>query len=236
MKRLRVPWGSRCPLSAKARLKEPGLVFRLRESERVDAPEAIAVTRPRDDERMTPRWFLRIGLIVAIIVGLFAASLAAGAAGAFSSAERRVGRDVQNPAKRLEAVGTLADQFATSFADGQPTLPGTRDEQTCPAGYAVRASTLIGALTPARAATTMSAADAQLVHAGWKVDTSRLRTDQPELDASNRRRITIVVAQEVGDQLTTIRVTVTVPCASTTPAPRPLSRSTTTATGGGGGS
>ena len=183
-----------------------------------------------------PHWFLRVGLLVAIVVGLFAASLAAGAAGVFSSAERRVGRDVQNPVKRLQAVSTLADQFATSFADGQPTLPGTRDEQTCPAGYAVRASTLIGALTPAGAATTLAAADAQLVHAGWKVDTSRLHANQPEIDASNRRGVAIAVAQAVGDQLTTILVTVTVPCASTAPPSTPRSTPATVATEGGGGS
>lgn len=178
-----------------------------------------------------PRWSVRIGLFAAIVAGLFGLSLAAGAAGVFSSAIRRVDRDMQDPSKRLAAVSTLADQFASGFANGQPTIPGTRDERACPADYAARASTLIGALTPSDAASTMAAAQSQLAQAGWRLNVSQLHARQPVIDAANRRGLTVEVAQQAGDQLTTIRVTVTVPCSPTTTS---SARAPTTAPGGGG--
>jgi hypothetical protein len=170
-------------------------------------------------------------LFVTIVAGLFGLSLAAGTAGVFSSAVRGVDRDVQDPSKRLAAVSTLADQFAAGFANGQPTLPGTRDERQCPADYAARAATLIGALTPTDAASTMAAAERQLAQAGWRLNVSQLHARQPVIDASNREGMVVEVAEQAGDQLTTIRVTVIVPCSPTTAS---SAHAPTTAEGAGG--
>jgi len=77
----------------------------------------------------------------------------------------------------------------------------------------------------------MAAAQSQLAQAGWQLNVSQLHARQPVIDASNREGMVVEVAQQAGDQLTTIRVTVIVPCSPTTAS---SARAPTTAPGGGG--
>jgi hypothetical protein len=154
-----------------------------------------------------------VGLLV-VIASLFAGAIAAGGAGIFSSATARLGRDLQDPTKRLTAVTALADQVAASFAGEHPTLPGARGEQTCPDTYAARASTLIGSLSPPEATEAMQTAVQRLRNAGWIVDQKQLQAPRPTLTARNRRGIEVTVVEQPGDQLATIQVSVTAPCAT----------------------
>ena len=154
----------------------------------------------------------RIVLFLAIVGALFAASLLAGRAGLYSSGPRRLNRDLRNPATQLAAVGRLADEFAQSFADDRPTIPTTRDQQSCPAAYAAKASALIGALTPTDATATMASATSQLTAAGWRVDRTGLVASAPVVTARNRTGVIVVVQEQIGDELSTVEVTVTAPC------------------------
>ena len=163
----------------------------------------------------TRRWFhlpLRFVAFLAIVGALFTASLLAGRAGLYSSGTRRLNRDLRNPATQLAAVGRLADEFAQSFADDQPTIPTTRGQQSCPATYAAKASTLIGALTPTDATETMDSAASQLTAAGWRVDRGGLTARAPVVTARNRAGVIVVVQEQIGAELSTVEVTVTAPC------------------------
>jgi hypothetical protein len=169
-----------------------------------------------EDERVH-RWGWRVVGFVAVVALLFAGAIVAGGAGTFSSATARLGRDLQDPAKRLAAVTELADQVAASFAGEHPTLPGARGEQTCPGTYAARASTLIGSLSPPEATEAMQTALQRLRNTGWTVDQRQLQAPSPALTARNRRGIEVTVIEQPGDELATIQVSVTAPCAT---APR----------------
>jgi len=190
---------------------------------RVVSDDRDMVVARSDRKRGETRWSWRVVLLLAIVAALFTFSLAAGTAGRFSSATRRLGRRLQDPATRLAAATSLADQFAASFAGNHPTLPGARDDQTCPGAYAARASALIGALTPVDAAGILRSAAHRLSATGWRVDQTPLDAGVSRVTGRNRRGLDVVVNEQPGDQLTTIEVTVTVSC----PAP---ARSTTTST------
>ncbi len=172
------------------------------------------------------RWRARVVLVTGIVLALFGLSAIAGTAGLFSSAARSVEGRLNTPATRLAAADELAEQFATSFASGEPTIPGSSDETTCPAPYSARSSVLIGALTPDAAARLLDAAAAQLARAGWRVAPRTSGLPRQTVSATRRRNLEVTVAQEAGDQLTTVRVTVAVRC----PAIAPTTTTTPTST------
>ena len=111
----------------------------------------------------------RVALVACVLGALFAASAVTGRAGVFSSAEKRLDRQLADPATRLGATIQLADQFAGEFAPEHPMIPGAQGEQECPAAWTASATSVVGALTPAEATKAFAAARSRFGNAGWRV-------------------------------------------------------------------
>jgi hypothetical protein len=183
-----------------------------------DGPE---LTAPVAEAPTTPprlaawRWVA----FAAVLAALMAGSTLAGAAGVFTSSERRLGRDLLQPATRLAATADLAQGIATAIGQDNPVIPGAEDEHACPADYAARASALIGAFTPQGAGAALRRATTQLRSTGWRVEAGAVDgTTGGTVAARNRRGVTVDVTQVAGNGLSLVEVTVTVPCALTTSA------------------
>ena len=171
---------------------------------------------------------------LAVVLGtLFVASALTGRAGVFSSAEKRLDRQLADPATRLAATIRLADQFAGELAPEHPMIPGAQGEQDCPAAWTASATSLVGALTPAEATKAFAAARSRFGNAGWRVRA----VTASSLTATQRRGLQVDVSEQPGGVSSTLTVTVTVPCRPTRPSatqrPPPNStRLTTTSSGG----
>lgn len=161
---------------------------------------------------MTAAWTRRGGLLVAILALLFAVSYTGGTTGLFSNSERRIDRELHNPATRLTTAADLADRFAKHFAGDRPTVPGARSEHDCPAPAAATATSIIGAVDPSEIAVILRAATADLTHTGWTVGTRSVDASTTSVKATNRRSVSVEIAAHAGDQLASIDVTISVPC------------------------
>ena len=166
------------------------------------------MTPPRTHLR--PR--TRAAVFCGVLGSLFGLSFAAGELGAFSSAEHNVERAIADPDTRLHAVSSVADRVAAALGDGHPTVPGARAQQTCPASYAARATTIIGALEPTAAARTEREAARRLAAAGWRIHVASAAAARPTVTATNRHGLEVTVVEEPGADQASVQVTVTAPC------------------------
>jgi hypothetical protein len=152
-------------------------------------------------------------LFFAVVGTLFAVSYVAGVRGIFTSAQHRLSEQIRNPDTRIDATASLASQIARAIAVDHPTFAGARDDQTCPARYAARATSLIEAMGSDQAAQTLSEAGTRLRDAGWRVD-GVPSVRRAAVSASNRQGLQVAVTEVAGSDTSSIEVTVTVPCAA----------------------
>lgn len=184
-----------------------------------------AVARPTPTG---PRGVRRTLCFLVVLAALFGLSYAEGRRGTFSSADRRLQSQLDDPATRGDATATLATRLATSLAEGNAVFPGQRDVETCPARYAAQATSVIAALPAAEAGETVADAANRLREVGWTVDPASAGDRRVAVRAHNRRGIVVAVARDQGNDATAIEVTVTVPCESLRVAPDASTPTTTT--------
>lgn len=154
----------------------------------------------------------RVALLATVVLALVVLAALGGWAGLFSSAERRLTRELLDPATRLSAATLLADQYTQEIVSGHPTIPGAAGERTCPAAWAVVASTIVGELTPADATQAMLTARRRFGSAGWKVAATESSGATVAFSARQRRGLSVRVSEQVADAASTLELTLTVPC------------------------
>ena len=157
------------------------------------------------------RW-MRVGAFTLIIIVLVVASAVAGWFGVFSSAQRRLDRQLLDPATRLEATIALSNQFADEIISGSPTVAGPQGEQTCPAAWASRASTVVSGLTTTEAGKAMMLARRRFGSAGWRLVSSSHDAANPRFLGQRRPGLQVEIVQHVGGTTSTLEVILTVPC------------------------
>ena len=191
-------------------------------------PGAVAWTA--DMARRQPSRTRRAGAVSAIFLVLLGLGYGAGTSGVFSPSQRRLFGQLQDPAARLAATIELADQLVDDIETGHPAIPGIQAQQPCPAQWASRASSVIGALSPAEATSSMRAAAKRFAAAGWRVDKLSLGATRPTLTAHNRRGVDVSVVEQPGDTASSIEVTVSVRCPPSPGRPASVATATTTPT------
>jgi hypothetical protein len=180
-----------------------------------------------DSERGTLRPRTRAAALLAVLVLLGASSYLAGVRGLYSSSEQTMRQQLADPRSRAGAVSTFAANIANSIADGHTTIANATDDQTCPATYAARASSLITGLDASGAAGIMARAAQRLSEIGWQVEPASGRTPRASVQAHNRRGLELSVVEVLNAGSSSIQVSVSLPCPSTestTTAPVPATR------------
>lgn len=166
---------------------------------------------------LVARWGLRarigvLALTVALLLGL---SAAGGWAGLFSSAERRLGRELLDPTTRLSAAVELSEQYAEEIVSGRPMIPGAQGEQACPASWAAEASTIVGGLSRNDATAAMVTALRRFGSAGWRLTTPLSAGPTTSFVARRRNGLRVEVSEQVADTASTLQVRLSVPCPTT---------------------